>query len=174
MFGSRYNDVLNIIKDWKPEDTYSNENGFRDDLCSFLRDELKGSGNSLMGSGGKRVSVKKESGRGLCDIAIDESVGIELKKDLRKKAQVDRLTGQIIRYKKAYDHIIIVLVGDGYPDADEDLRDMIEDLSDNRGSGLGLNQGVSIEVMDKTGKEEDEEDDRGNRNIFDKGNVFGF
>jgi hypothetical protein len=156
MFGGNlFNKVYDIIEDWEPEKDYPNENGFRDDLLSFLREELNKSKDDLFG-GGKRVSVKKEDGRGLCDIAVNGRVGIELKKDLRKKAQIDRLGGQIIRYKKAYDNIIVVLVGDGYPDAEEDLKDMTAELSDDN---IGLTKIVKVKVIDKTWEDEEEEDE---------------
>ena len=42
--------------------------------------------------------VKKESGRHLADIGIDEDIGVELKLNLRSKAQMDRLEGQASKW----------------------------------------------------------------------------
>ena len=39
--------------------------------------------------------MRKEDGRGLCDIAVgNKKVGIELKKDLKSKSQINRLKGK--------------------------------------------------------------------------------
>lgn len=148
-----FNAVRNVIEDWKPEEAYTNENKYRDDLLSFLRE------NST------RASITKESGRGLCDIAVDRRIGIELKKDLRKKAQIDRLIGQITEYKRDYEEIIVVLVGESYEDAIENLKDRLRDMNKNVG-GFGLSQEAKISFLNKTWDdseddyEDDEEDNR--------------
>jgi len=51
--------------------------------------------------------VKKESERHLADIGIDEDIGVELKLNLRSKAQMDRLEGQVsgYRFKRSYGNV---------------------------------------------------------------------
>ncbi len=100
-----------------------------------------------------KIVVKKESGRGLCDIAVNRVVGIELKKDLKSKAQIDRLTGQIRRYMKDYDVILVVLVGNTNSDAREDLEEAIQDIN-YAGSPIG-GQGPRVDVIEITATEEE-------------------
>jgi hypothetical protein len=152
MFGSLFGDAVNLIEKWRPKQKYSNENRYRDDLANFLRKEFKERQDSFLFGSGERVSIKKEAGRGLCDIAINEQIGIELKKDLSKKKQVDRLMGQLIDYKKAYEDIIIVLVGKTNKDALELLRDKVSELNKESGIGFGLSQTPRIKIIDKASK----------------------
>lgn len=98
------------------------------------------------------MSVLPEHGRGLCDIAVDRRIGIELKKDLSSKKQVDRLAGQLMVYKREYEDIIVVLVGKTNKNALELLRDRIDDLYKMNGYNFGLNR-QRIEIIDKGSKE---------------------
>ncbi|MEM4365068.1 MAG: hypothetical protein QXJ44_04065 [Candidatus Nitrosocaldus sp.] len=130
---SLFEEVVNLIKEWEPKKKYSYESKYRDDLLKFLREKL----NRNEGFFGirlyqyQRLSITKEDGRGLCDIAINKEIGIEIKKDLKNKSQVDRLIGQIIGYKKEYQDLIIVLVGNTNDDMVESLRNTIVDLYPN-------------------------------------------
>lgn len=140
MFSSLFEDTIKKIKKWKPTKKFSKELKYSNDLADFLRDEFN--------ENQSRVSVTKEDGRGLCDIAINKKIGIELKKDLKNKSEIDRLAGQIIDYKKDYEDIIIVLVGDTKRDALEVLKDKISYL-DERDAGVFFEQGLRIEVIEK-------------------------
>ena len=148
MFSSLFEDTIRNIKKWNPTKKYSNEKGYSNDLADFLRDEFNENHNPFALGIQSRVSVTKEDGRGLCDIAINKKIGIELKKDLKNKSQIDRLAGQIIGYKKDYQDIIIVIVGDTKRDALELLKDKISDL-DERDTGILFEQGLRIEVIEK-------------------------
>ena len=148
MFGSLFEDTIRIIKRWNPGKKFSNEKGYSNDLTNFLRYEFNENQSPLTLGIPSRVSVIKEDGRGLCDIAINRKIGIELKKELKSKSQIDRLAGQIIDYKKDYQNIIIVLVGTTKKAALESLKDKIFDLTKND-IGLGFNQGSIIKVIDK-------------------------
>ena len=148
MFGSLFDDTIRAIKTWEPTKKFHNEKGYSDDLAEFLRDEFYENHNPHAFGTQSNISVIKEAGRGLCDIAINEKIGVELKKDLKSKSQIDRLAGQIIGYKKEYQDIIIVLVGNTNKDAFELLKSKISDLSKNE-IGFGLNQELRIRIIDK-------------------------
>jgi hypothetical protein len=135
-------DTNRFIKKWKPE-KFSNENQYRNDLVKFLRkQEFDWYGE---------VIITKEDGRGLCDIAINQEVGIELKKDLKKKSEVDRLSGQIIDYKRQYDNLIILLVGKTNEDTLDLLKGKIKHFKNNYDFD-------EIKIIDK-GSEAVEKDD---------------
>jgi hypothetical protein len=55
--------------------------------------------------------IKKEAGRSLADIGIDNEIGIELKRNLKTKSQINRLVGQVVDYLGGYSYVIIVLCG---------------------------------------------------------------
>jgi len=149
-----YDDVISIIDDWDSKD-YPNETAYRDDLLKFLRNELNKP--NALGTQPERINLAKEDGRGLCDIAIDGRIGIELKKDLLGKSEIDRLIGQVLHYKKQYEDIIIVLVGALTDDALDQLEASLDDVKDNEGITLGEN--VSIEVIDKAYEVEEGDED---------------
>jgi len=148
MFDTLFEDVVRAINKWRPKKKYSREPQYRDDLLDFLREELNES--HPFGLFSRRVSIIPEHGRGLCDIAVDRKVGIELKKDLKTKSQVDRLFGQINLYRKEYEDIIVVLVGETNKNALEMLKDHISDLSEV--SGVGVLGCQRIEIIDKGSK----------------------
>lgn len=151
-FDTLFDDTISIIKNWTPEKEYSNEISYRDDLLEILRDELNQIDNPMFGRQ-NRVSVKKEDGRSLCDIGINRQIGIELKKDVKSKSQVDRLVGQIHGFKKDYHDLIIVLVGKIDKEGLEDLKDRISDLT--RNTSYGLNQEPRIKIINKGSKTND-------------------
>jgi hypothetical protein len=161
MFGdSLFEDTISIIKNWTSEKEYSNETSYRDDLLDVLREKLNEVNNPLFGRQ-NRVSLAKEDGRGLCDIGINRQIGIELKKDLKSKSQVDRLVGQIHGYKKDYQDLIIVLVGKTNKEALEGLKDRISDLTTN--TSYGLNQEPRIKIIDKSLKTNDSAKKKNNK-----------
>ena len=127
------NNLLSEVYDliyyhWKPKKQYFRETQYRDDLMKFLYVNLNQPQPFFFFTSPRRISVKKEAGRGLCDIAVGgNQIGIELKKDLDSKSKVDRLLGQIDRYVGEYTSaIFIVLVGHTTPSTLSDLQERIE------------------------------------------------
>ena len=112
MFESLCDDVINIVGQWIPKKKYSKEPEYRDDLMEFIRSELKRSQQDLLFGAPETHLVKKESGRHLADIGIDENIGVELKLNLRRKAEMDRLEGQVSGFTREYSCIIVVLCGE--------------------------------------------------------------
>lgn len=99
-------EVVDITRDWKPRRRYRDEFGYRDDLTDFLRKKLSNKDNFWQTEG---VGVRKEPKAGLVDIQVGKVVGIELKKDLTTKEQVDSTVGRVAA--DDYRQMIIVLVG---------------------------------------------------------------
>lgn len=171
IFSDLFEDSIRIIRSWIPKQKYSNEALYRNDLIEFLRKELNERQNPFSFGPQSRVSVTKEDGRGLCDIGINRTIGIELKKDVKSKSQVDRLAGQIMGFKKDYRDLIIVLVGHTNKDALEILKDNISGLSGSGSNiGLGFNQGPRIRIIEKASQIEDKTKPKEKpRNPFDFG-----
>jgi len=104
--------VLGLIKSWQPERKYDKETDYRDDLMRYLRGKLNEEQRSMFGFGPtEKHVIQTESSRALADIGIDRIIGIELKLNLDKKKERNRLFGQIKDYMKGYRYIIIVLCG---------------------------------------------------------------
>ncbi|MCJ7614514.1 hypothetical protein MUO71_07125 [Candidatus Bathyarchaeota archaeon] len=117
MSDSLFDEVLQTINNWKPKTQYPTENKYRDDLLKFLRKTLNPSGNCVFRSPiwssdfYEQPLIKKEAGRSLADIGIDNKIGIELKRNLKRKSQINRLVGQVVDYLGGYSYAIIVLCG---------------------------------------------------------------
>lgn len=150
MLDSLFEDVVNAINKWRPKKQYSKEPEYRNDLLEFLRTDLNKSSPLSLGMNVRR-SVVPEHGRNLCDIGVDRRVGVELKNNLKSKSVVDRLVGQISGYKKDYEDIIVVLVGETDGNALETLKDHITEM--NRSSSMNLMSRQRFKVIDK-GKRE--------------------
>jgi len=149
MFGmSLFYEVFEIIKQWKPQQKYSNELEYRNDLMDFIYNKLNYSGNIFFGN--RSILVRKEDGRGLCDIAVgNRQVGIELKKDLKSKSQINRLQGQIDDYEDDYkEGIIIVLVGNVNKYVENELRHKLQKKL-NKSNVFGLQQ-FRIKLINKS------------------------
>lgn len=149
MFGmSQFDNVLRLVRVWKPKGRYRSEDGYRDDLKEFLRESLNRPSSFAIGPQ-RRIKVTSESGRHLCDIAVNDQVGIELKKDLNKLAEVDRLIGQLSRYKRQYSSLIVVLVGNLGKDNYEDLMSRVGEMQ--KGTGiLVFTSGLNIRIVDRS------------------------
>ncbi|MCW4034805.1 MAG: hypothetical protein NWF03_05520 [Candidatus Bathyarchaeota archaeon] len=128
MAGNLFEDVLQTIENWNPKDQYTTETKYRDDLLLFLRQRLNQSESSIFSSplwnssNSRQHLIKKEAGRSLADIGIDNKIGIELKRNLKRKSQINRLVGQVVDYLDGYSHVIIVLCGQPEQEAVEVLK----------------------------------------------------
>lgn len=149
MYGSLFEDVVTAIGEWQPRKRYRKETTYRDKLRDFLIKKLNSS-TGLFGPS-ERVIVKKESGRHLCDIAVNEKIGIELKRNLNKLSKVDRLAGQLGRFKKDYTAIIIVLVGKTKTNTAEELYERINELRERDEMGV-FGGSTRFKIIDKGSK----------------------
>ena len=113
MFESTFGTVFRLVNEWVPKKRYMKEEGYRNDLYNYLRENLKKRGTDIFGLGAsERYVIKKEAGRHLADIGINDEVGIELKLNFKKQSQLDRLVGQIKRFLQSYRYVIVVLCGE--------------------------------------------------------------
>lgn len=105
---------------------------FQDELQDFLDESLNSGGDALRGNQ-RDIPVSKEHGKSDADIAIDDTVGIEMKRDL-SNSQTKKLRGQIDVYLKNYDYVIVLACGvkgkDGW-------RELKNEFQGNRGFDSG-------------------------------------
>ncbi len=158
MLGSLFDDVLQTIKDWNPRAEYSTESKYRDDFLVFLRKSLNPSGSGavcspIWGFDSSRYHfIKKEAGRSLADIGIDDEIGIELKRNLKRKSQINRLVGQVVDYLGGYSYVIIVLCGHANQEAVDVLKYNLRRIVKSSFSLFGQEKFIRIVSKDKSQK----------------------
>ncbi len=145
MFENLCEDILSIIKRWTPKKKYSREEGYRDELMEFIRSELKRRQKDFFGGTPEKHRIKKEGGRSHADIEIDRNIGIELKRNLEGKTEMNRLTGQIGDYASEYSCIIVVLCGE----VSEETVEEVEYQFKQRYGGVGFGSGPRVTVVRK-------------------------
>lgn len=148
VFGNIFDKVYSIIKGWKLQKEYTNEDGYRGELIQFLRNEFDKP--DWMGTS-RQHSIQKESGRHLADIGIDRRVGVELKFNLKGKAQADRLVGQVTGFLKDYhEGVIVVLCGKTDADKVHYLRDSLRENLGRPSAQFALFGQKRVELIVKT------------------------
>ena len=150
MFASLYDDVVRSIKAWSPG-VHTGEKGYAKELADVLRRDFAKGRESLWGQA-ESVSIEDESGRGLCDIVVNRKIGIELKKDLKGKSQIDRLIGQLDEYVRNYERVIIVLTGSTNTGANDTLKLRVSRLNKELVSSFsapGFGSGPKIDIISK-------------------------
>ena len=151
---SLFDTVLQTIKDWNPQAEYSTESKYRDDLLAFLRKKLNRSGSGAFSSpiwgfdSSGQHFIKKEAGRSLADIAIDDEIGIELKLNLKRKSQINRLVGQVVDYLSGYSYVIIVLCGHTEQEAVGVLKHNLKRIIRSSSSPFGQEKLIRIVSKD--------------------------
>ena len=108
-----------IIDEWKPR-RCTTEKDYENSLVSHWRKIQPKD----------RVTPQYAVGRTKADIVVNESIIIELKKDLKTTGQRDRLKGQLTNYTEWKGRIIVVLVGD----VDLDILSNLRDYASNAGT----------------------------------------
>ena len=155
--GSLFDDVLQTISDWNPKAEYSTESKYRNDLLSFLRENLN-SGSDAFSSpiwGLNHLGhhfIKKEARRSLADIGIDDEIGIELKRNLKRKSQINRLVGQVVDYLSEYSCVIIVLCGHAEQEAVNVLKHNLKRIIRSSSSLFGQEKLIRIVSKGKSQK----------------------
>jgi hypothetical protein len=103
--------VYRVIKQWQPDDLPT-EARYRDSLIAFLNEKLS-----------RAIIVKEYRHNGTTtDIYVKRQgilgsthVFIELKRNLKKKSDLDRLIGQLRYLKPRSNYVVVVLCGDSEP-----------------------------------------------------------
>jgi len=148
MFESLCDTLLGIVERWIPKKKYSKELEYRDELMKFIRSELKRGQRDILFGIPEEHSVQKEAGRAHADIEIDRKIGIELKRNLKGKTEMNRLSGQIIDYEGDYSCIIVVLCGEVSEETVDELEYQFEQRYGGVGFGLGP-QKPRVEIVRK-------------------------
>lgn len=125
--------TLDLVEEWVPKKQHDREYDFQQDLQQFLDTQLNSDGG-MMGQQSTHV-VETEHGQSNADIAVDDTVAIELKHDLTN-SDTKKLRGQIDAYQREYDGVIACACGI------EDLsgwRRLQQDFSDDpMQMGMGM------------------------------------
>ena len=149
---SLFDTVLRTIKDWNPQAEYSTEKKYRDDLLAVLRKNLNSSGSDAYSSPIWGIDylgqhfIKKEAWRSLADIGIDDEIAIELKLNLRRRSQINRLVGQVVDYLRGYSSVIIVLCGHTEQEAVDVLKYNLQRII---GSSSAFGQEKLVRIVSK-------------------------
>ena len=114
----------------------------------FIRSRLKRSQENLLFGTPEKHRVKKEAGRSHADIEIDRNIGIELKRNLKGKTEMNRLTRQVGDYASEYSCIIVVLCGEVSEETVEELEYQFKQRYGGVEFGLGP-QGPRVELIRK-------------------------
>lgn len=149
--GEFYYDVLHAISIWEPKSEYTTELKYRNDLITFLRETLNAEASASSAIWGFEHSgyhfIKKEDGRSLADIGIDDEIGIELKRNLKQKTQINRLVGQVVDFLNSYSFVIVVLCGKVEPEAVAVLKYNLKQIL--RSFSSPFEQEKSIKIVSK-------------------------
>ena len=105
-------DILDILEDFQPE-TVRDEEDLEKQLYQFLRARL-----------GSNVKRQYQVGDQKIDIAVGDSVGIEIK-IAESRSKLQRLVGQVLDYVEYFDEVIAVILDVG---ANVDIDNYIKKL----------------------------------------------
>ena len=113
-------EVLGVMKDWAPT-TLPTERDYQGSLVSYLREKFPGA----------RVDPEYRHNGTTADLMLSWSgiftgthrVYFELKRNLTRKAEFDRLVGQIEDLKPSDNSVVVVLCGQCDPQYVERLRE---------------------------------------------------
>lgn len=136
MFGDKqtFQEVIKLVDYWVPTQAYGHENKFRDELKDYLDRQLnEGRGGGLMGNQ-RELPVASEHGQAKGDVAVDDRVGIELKRDFSND-QKRKLEGQINGYLDNYPFVIVCACGIDDMDGWRELKNKYEGMQ-----GMGMEQ----------------------------------
>ena len=140
-----FNEVLDEIKYWVPKKAYGHEREFQSELQDFLDHALnEAKSNDPFGlENGEDHVVSTERGKSYADIAVDDLVGVELKRDL-SNSQTKKLRGQIEDYLDNYPFVIVCACGIDDMDGWRDLKNKYEGQV-----GMGLENGGEVAFVHK-------------------------
>lgn len=107
--------VENLINEWKPR-ACETEKDYQNSLYNFLEEKIPE----------KQITKEHGIGRSKVDIAVGKKVFIELKKDIKTTAQLQRLIGQLEIYKEDCDNMLLVVCGKSDKKLIKQLRDKLK------------------------------------------------
>lgn len=112
MIGGLGPEVYDLVDRWTPSQVYDHERKYQSELQEYLDEQLNESGGMGMGLGGGGGShaVSTERGTSYGDVVVDDTVGIELKRNF-SNSQKRKLRGQLEDYGDNYDFVIACTCG---------------------------------------------------------------
>lgn len=112
MMGGVGSQVWDLVQRWNPSQVYDHENKYQSELQGYLDEALNesGSGMGLDPMGGGTHAVSTERGTSYGDVVVDDTVGIELKRNFTN-SQKRKLRGQLEDYGDNYDWVIACACG---------------------------------------------------------------
>lgn len=134
-------EVVQAIEQWIPNQEHSHEREFQSELQEHLDDALNsgGSMDGLLGGGsGGGIEVSTERGRTNADIAIDDRICVEMKRNF-DNGKVDRAKGQIEKQREEYEAVIVVACGVDDMDGWRRLQNKLK-----QGGAVGLQSPVEF------------------------------
>lgn len=109
MYRSLFDRTLMQVQHWSPRSEYPREPGYSDDLWKFLTSRIRDAEITRDDKNDKKgldIGIRQRTMYG------NHSVGIELKRNMKKTEEQNRLIGQLDTKGRQYGGIIIVLVGE--------------------------------------------------------------
>jgi hypothetical protein len=104
-----YGDVITEIQNWVPSQDYDHESKFQNELKDVLDERLNDAGADSL-ERNREIPAYRERGRLMADLAVDDLVGVEMKRELTN-SQAKKLRGQVEAYLDNYNYVILVACG---------------------------------------------------------------
>lgn len=123
MYQSLMSVTCDHINSWSPSEEYPREPGYTKDLYQYLTSKMQ---NADVTRDDKNNKIGLDIGIRQKSIYGTQSVGIELKRNLKKTSHQNRLLGQLETKGRQYGNIIIVLVGESDNNMVVDTKKWIE------------------------------------------------
>lgn len=137
MIGGVGPEVWKLVQQWTPSQVYDHERKYQSELQEYLDDRLnEGGGIGLDMGGGQSHAVSTERGTAYGDVVIDDTVGIELKRNF-SNSQKRKLRGQLEDYADNYDLVIACTCGVENTDG---WREVENKFTRGRGGGLDMTE----------------------------------
>ncbi|MFB6294798.1 MAG: hypothetical protein ABEI97_03495 [Candidatus Nanohaloarchaea archaeon] len=121
----KFQEVLGLVQDWVPAEEYGHEREFQSELQDFLDEQLNEEGRGMMNMDQGEDVVSTEHGKNNADIAVNDQIGVEIKRDLTN-SQTKKLRGQIDSYLENYDFVIVCACGVKDTDGWRELKNKFE------------------------------------------------
>ena len=117
------NDIHRKILSWSPARRRNTEEAYKSELSSFLKQSFS--------SQKRNLEIREEKGDSLCDIAIGNQIGIEIKKT-PGLSEYDRCFGQLARHLRSYKFVILVIFDVARQEQFDDFIQLVEQYFEDR------------------------------------------
>jgi hypothetical protein len=155
--GQDFDKVVDLVHDWIPNEDYGHENDFQKELQNFLEEQLNEKQKDSFGLGSQQnYEVSRERGTSRADIAVNDEIGIEMKRDF-SNSQEKKLKGQIEDQLDNYNFVIVCACGIKDKDGWNRLKNKYEG---QQGMGMEMKQVEFIyKKKDNYGEERNQDQD---------------